>query len=147
MQFTYSAELKGFNAFLNKLKDAPLAVELASKNMLTKAAFIAEGKAKLSSPIDTGKLRSSIQSKVTGRNAIVGTNIMYAKAQELGRDPYVIRVKNKKVLTNGLIFFGKQVNHPGFKGKFYMKKGYEEVLNRMDEVYAEGRKIIDSLKF
>jgi len=69
----------------------------------------------------SGRLASSITSKVTNRDAIVGTNVKYAAAHEFGvtTKPHVIKAKRKKSLrflgSNGKAVFRKKVNHPGSK--------------------------------
>jgi len=50
----------------------------------------------------------------------VGTNVEYASAIEFGSRPHVIEAKNKKVLSNGKMFFGKRVNHPGWSGDSFL---------------------------
>ena len=50
----------------------------------------------------------------------IGTNVEYGPAVEFGSRPHVIEVKNKKALSNGKTFFGRKVNHPGWKGSSYL---------------------------
>lgn len=63
---------------------------------------------------DSGRLRSSIDSDSDNNEAIVGTNVVYARIHQLGgkTKPHVIRPRNKQALYfNGR--FARQVNHPG----------------------------------
>lgn len=62
----------------------PLAVERAVKKWLPAAGAAVEGQAKLYAPVDTGLLRGSINHRVEGDTAIVGTNVEYAPYQEYG---------------------------------------------------------------
>lgn len=44
----------------------------------------AEGHAKENAPVDTGRLRNSITHQETSDATVIGTNVEYAAAQELG---------------------------------------------------------------
>lgn len=62
----------------------------------------------------SGQLHHSIQPWTDNDNAFVGTNVIYARIQQLGGEtrPHVIRPRNKKALYfNGR--FAQKVNHPG----------------------------------
>lgn len=84
--------------------------------------------------VDTGRLRSSIVSKVTSMQGISGSNVKYAKAIEEGSPPHIIRAKNKKYLYwAGASHPVKQVNHPGSKAKPYLIPAYEKELPRYME--------------
>ena len=53
--------------------------------LVKRAAFRIEAKAKQLAPVDTGLLRNSIQTRINGPlKATVGTNVEYAAAQEFG---------------------------------------------------------------
>ena len=51
---------------------------------MQKAVLIVERQAKKDCPVDTGRLRSSITSEVSGDEGKVGTNVEYAADVELG---------------------------------------------------------------
>ena len=61
--------------------------ERLTKNM-AKAAFLVEGEAKSLCPVDTGRLRASITSRVETEDSkivgIVGTSVEYARDVEFG---------------------------------------------------------------
>lgn len=62
-------------------------IDKLTKNM-AKAAFTVEGEAKSLCPVDTGRLRASIASRVETEDAkivgIIGTNVEYARDVEFG---------------------------------------------------------------
>lgn len=62
-------------------------IDKLTKNM-AKAAFVVEGEAKELCPVDTGRLRASIASRVEIEDAkivgIIGTNVEYAPDVEFG---------------------------------------------------------------
>lgn len=86
--------------------------------------------------VDTGRLRNSINSKITMYEGIVSTNVKYARYVEEGTKPHIIKPKNKKFLYwKGASHPVKQVKHPGGKAKPYMIPSFEkEVPNFMKEL-------------
>lgn len=82
---------------------------------------------------ETGKSYSSrLDVDLTDNEGAVGTNVEYAGAIEYGYGAHVIKVKNAKSLGNKKVgFFGKQVQHPGFKGDSFLYWALKNVdLNR-----------------
>jgi len=57
-----------------------------ASDVVRKAAFDIEGRAKDAAPVDTGNLRNSIRTEVAadGLSAVVGTHVEYAIYQEYG---------------------------------------------------------------
>ena len=51
---------------------------------LAKVGFAAEDHVKALAPVDTGRLRASITHLVDDRSVTIGTNVEYAKYQEMG---------------------------------------------------------------
>ncbi len=89
--------------------------------------------AKLYAPVDTGRLRGSIQARprVTFRGPTirVEANVNYATFVENGTDPHVIRPKNKKVLkfrVGGRVVYAKIVHHPGTKAVHFMARAVRQ---------------------
>lgn len=95
--------------------------------------------------VKTGTLRRSIVgTPVQDRGGIFsaqwGTNIPYAKHHEYGTKPHVIRARRKKALAftwNGKRVAYRSVNHPGTKGRFFMKAGRDEAIRRIPETKAK----------
>lgn len=68
---------------------------------------------KISSPVDTARLRSSID-VVSSGNKLIVTMVDYGKFIEFGTLPHIIRPKNKKALSwKGAAHPVKMVRHPG----------------------------------
>lgn len=57
----------------------PRKLETALNRGLEAAAFLVEAQAKIKTPVDTGRLKSSIYTKVGSLNAFVSTNVNYAR--------------------------------------------------------------------
>lgn len=60
------------------------AVKMAIKRGLFAMGATAEGHAKEGAPVDTGRLRNSITHQEIADATVIGTNVEYAAAQELG---------------------------------------------------------------
>lgn len=61
-----------------RLRAKPKQIDDGLARALTKAAFLVEGAAKRFAPVDTGRLRASIQSEVKPTQAIVMPTVKYA---------------------------------------------------------------------
>ena len=60
------------------------ALPIAIQRALWAMGDTAEGHAKSNAPVDTGRLRNSITHKEDASTSVIGTNVEYAAAQELG---------------------------------------------------------------
>ena len=91
---------------------------------------------------DEGNLESSIfhQFKDSGKTAEVGSNSIISKFIEFGTRPHKIRIKNKKVLSDGIDIFGTEVNHPGYRGNPALGRSYYKNIG------VAGRKLIIALR-
>jgi len=69
------------------LKD-PQMVMGPIRSFLQKSGFTVEGQAKENAPVDTGRLRSSITSRVAEHQVFIGSNVEYAPYVEFGTDPH-----------------------------------------------------------
>jgi hypothetical protein len=118
---------------------------------LERASIIFEGRAKQEAPSKTFNLRKSIVHKTQsdGNKAVVKTELDYSVHQEFGTGIYGIkrrpitpkRGKFLKFEVNGKTVFARSVK--GVKGKFFMKKGSEELSRRTNEINSV---IYDELK-
>lgn len=79
--------LVGDAALQRKLQN-PRFVRSPVRTWLTRSALLLEGRTKQLTPVDTGRLRSSITHKVEPFRAWVGTNVTYAPHVEFGTRPH-----------------------------------------------------------
>lgn len=94
-------------------------------------------RAKILCPVDTGRLRSSLQMKITQLSGevrgAVFTNVNYAKYVHGGTRPHKIYPKTKKVLRfasparSSNIIFAASVNHPGTRAQPFLARAIAEV--------------------
>ena len=90
-------------------------------------------------PVDTGRLRASINVKRDYLVKVIGTNVEYATDVEFGTGPHEIVAKNKKVLADKKkgIIFGKRVKHTGTKPQPYMRPAFENNKKRVAEFFIK----------
>ncbi|TCW35301.1 phage gpG-like protein [Laceyella sacchari] len=131
------------------LKDHRSIADKAIKQGLNRVALAGEAEAKKYITqiglVDTGRLRSSINGRVRGNSALVGTNVKYARIHEFGgkTKPHIIRARRAKALrftVNGQVFIRKSVNHPGsrIKEKAFLRTPINEMARdgRIESIFA-----------
>lgn len=79
--------IEGLDKLQEKLKD-PEIIKGPVHRLLERVAFLIEGKAKEKAPVDTGRLRASIASRIKETEARVGSPVQYAVFVELGTRPH-----------------------------------------------------------
>jgi len=88
MRFSIDIKEMGEIEFQKKLQRA-----------LVKVAYDMEAEAKKLCPVDMGRLRNSITTKITGNKIILGAGTKYAPYVEFGTAPHEIKPKTKKALA------------------------------------------------
>ncbi len=89
-----------------------------------------QNEARRRAPVDTGRLRSSIVSRVEGSGRqvgyVIGTNVNYAADVEYGTAPHVIKPTKKKALYwPGAAHPVASVNHPGTAAQPFLRPAIE----------------------
>jgi hypothetical protein len=79
-------------------------------------------------PVDTGQLKNSIDHRTEG-DTIVISMAEQGLWCEFGTPPHIIRVKEKKVLSDGKVFFGKEVHHPGTRPNPFIRTTMQTKLS------------------
>lgn len=91
---------------------------------------------------DTGRLRSSITSLVSGKVVEIGTNVKYAPVHQFGTKGYIIRPKTKKALNIPGIGLRMWAKHPGLPARpFLMVQEQDKVviLETIADYVLEGK--------
>lgn len=104
------------------LKSLPEVMKKELKKAVEDVILIIEGEAKQRCPVDTGRLRASINHIFKSwSEGYVGTNVEYAPTVEYGSDPYPIVPKNGKYLVFDVVdsvqIFNKRTGQPLKKNK------------------------------
>ena len=84
-------------------------------------------------PVDTGRLRSSIKSRV-GSDGIIISMEGYAVYVEFGTPPHIIEARNKKSLhwkKDGKDYFAVKVHHPGTRPNPFIRTVFRTELSRI----------------
>lgn len=96
-------------------------------------------RAKLLTPVDTGRLRSSIKMRIVGGRAEIYTDVSYAEAVHNGARPHIIRPRRRQALrfvAGGRVVFARQVNHPGTRARPFLVRALREVARRRGWVFT-----------
>ena len=120
------------DAFLRGLQQAMIKLEIKSANDLNRVGIRVQNAAREYCPVDTGRLRSSINS-VPGEDSIgpycdVGTNVRYAPSVEYGSAPHRIEPTKAHGLLGGKGFGPVRggVDHPGTSAQPFMRPALAE---------------------
>ena len=95
----------------------------------------AVNRAKILCPVDTGRLRASIQGEARRTwtlrpQFIVFSNVDYAPMVNDGTRPHVIRPRNARALrfeVGGRIVYARYVMHPGTRARPFLDRALREV--------------------
>lgn len=107
----------------------------ASRQELRTAGRMVVNRAKVLAPVDTGRLRASIQGELTRAWTLrprftVGSNVEYAAMVNDGTRPHIIRPKNARALrfvVNGRVVYARVVHHPGTRANPFLDRALREV--------------------
>jgi hypothetical protein len=145
----YKVQIKNLPELQARFRQAP---SITAKHVLTagnKSLISLQGTAKGLAPVDTSRLRQSIQVSPMRRSGnrlsgSVGTGVKYAEAQETGTGIYgprkrPITAKSGKYLTfktkDGRWVRTKSVK--GVRGRFYMKGAVERNQGKINNYFEQ----------
>ena len=117
--------------------------EAATQEISTGARQVAN-RAKILTPVDTGRLRASIRYTISSAgnpSATVFTNVQYAPYVHDGTRPHVIRPRRAQALrfrVGGRTVFANVVNHPGTRARPFLTQALRDVSAQRGWVYREG---------
>lgn len=145
MQITL--QLKGDKALKRKMKRAPERLDRNMTQAVRNSIGKVEGDAKRNAPVDSGRLRSSIFSRMLGsKKGKVEVGAKYGIFVHEGTRPHIIRIRRKQVLANrrtGQIF-GTVVHHPGTKPQPFLSDALKENRRYIENEFNQA--INDALK-
>lgn len=129
-----SFEVEGLNEFKEQLLAITEAIPYEKQKEVYKVGLMTEREIKLSTPVDTGRLRSSITTQLTGVDSVkVGTNVDYAVHVNYGYNTkrrflpakYLDTPNGRKYLKNGNKK-GIMLKAQNIPGKHFMEKGMQK---------------------
>lgn len=120
-----------FDSIIANISNAAEGFEQTAKDIVKKSTLNIEASAKMKAAVQSGKLRSSINSRFEneGMTGIVEATAAHAAFVEYDTRAHIIRAKNAKFLRfkmDGEIHFRKSVKHPGTKAQPFMRPAGEE---------------------
>lgn len=109
-------QLIGLDALRGKLKSSNITPAINSG--IKKATLLLDREVKQATVVDTGRLRSSITSKLVSDSGQVGTNVEYAHAVEYGKGRMESRHMEgaAKILGKGMFAYGIEQMRGKMKG-------------------------------
>ena len=106
----------------------------------------------------TGALANSIQGRVEGRAVVWWSDVQYAKPQEYGVQPHAMYYLMGKTVPLTIYKFGSEIKifrkvtlkallagkwfHPGYPGKFFMKKGINVAIGQIPQLLEKAQKAV-----
>lgn len=118
-----------------------------------RATLLVVGTAKQAAPVDRGALRASILPEVVTMNrrveGVVGSNLKYAPAQELGTRPFwppfqpiYEWVRRKRLATGAAIYavakgVQRSIARRGIKGKLFLQRGLDQNREKILQIFDE----------
>jgi len=125
---------------LEKLKDAfkksPGIVREQIQKAIALSVALVNREAKIEAPVRTGRLRSSIRSRIQPFKGIVEPTVDYAIYVHEGTSAHIIRpVRRKALYWKGAKHPVKMVHHPGTKANPFMKRGAEKAEGKVQAIF------------
>ncbi len=119
-----SVEVQGMEKLQQKLSAMDL--HKVNQQWLAKATHILQRQAMKEAPVDTWHLRRHIFTEVLPNMWYVKVKAPYGVFVHEGTRAHIITTKNKKVLSSGSVFFGKEVRHPWTKKNPFMTRAKQK---------------------
>ena len=122
------------------LKEAAKNSEITTQEVLVHSANYLKTEMEARVPVDTGRLKQSIQVRVSGKRITVGPDTPYAEYVEFGTAPHVIKPKKSNVLAfqaGGRTVIVRSVNHPGTKAQPFVRPAFEAWVDTLGGLVAE----------
>lgn len=105
---------------------------------IEEGSAVLEEQLRIDVPVRTGNLRAGVtRLSISNTSAIVGTTSGYGNFVNRGVGPRVIR--GKPILRfeiNGVVFFRRKVNFPGFPGRRFKEKAVANAVPKIRDVIS-----------
>lgn len=104
------------------------------QNFLMDAGKLSADALRSNTPVRTGTMLSSIVIDVGPQSVRVYPTVPYTPFVEFGTSPHIIRPVNASALhffIGGEEVFAKEVMHPGFPGRFFIKRTRDEIKDEV----------------
>lgn len=120
------------------------AARRAATSEITAGARQVTNRAKILTPVNTGRLRASIHYTVShsgNPSAVVETNVNYAPYVHDGTRPHIIRPRRRQALrfrVGGATVFATEVHHPGTSARPFLTAALREISAQRGWIYRAG---------
>lgn len=122
------------------LRESAQGAQVTTNQVVINTANYIKAEMEARVPVDTGRLRQSIQIRVIGNKIIIGPDTEYDEAVEFGTGPHEIRPKSKKALAfkvGGRMVIVAKVNHPGTRAQPFVRPAFNAWVDTLGELAAE----------
>lgn len=143
---SYGIKLMGGNDIDLQVQMMKLYPQIVSANFrpgMKEAVSVLAGNIEPHIPTLTGKAKSDFDAKVTGTGINLkgrvgwwGVPDYYINVVEHGAKPHAIKPKQKGGWLAWDAVFAREVAHPGFKGRYFMKTGFKQAQPAMNVLFA-----------
>ena len=125
---------------IDQLKKIPAASEIVTEQFYDRGSLAVMEKMRRNTPKKRGFLRESVTRIKTSEGFLVYPAAAYAEIVEKGSRPHIIFPASGKVLHRlgpwGEPIFVKKINHPGFPGRFFIRRTDEEIGGTLEQLFA-----------
>lgn len=132
-----SIKIDGLDNIIKKFGQANGIIrERISKGLRDAELFLLRT-AKQEVPVKTGNLQKSIEvlSRTQPFTGGISARAEYAAAVEFGTRPH--KITSSRGLSDGKVFFGRSVNHPGTRANPFMQRTADKEADQVKAVFLE----------
>lgn len=136
-----SIEVKGLDKLQSVLGEASGRLEKEIDNAMKKSILFIEREAKIRTPVQTGRLRSSFRTEFAPLRALLYPAVHYAKYVHEGTKPHIIfPVAKKALFWRGAKHPVKMVQHPGSRAVKFLENAVQSSVARIKSFFEEAVK-------
>lgn len=127
-------KVEGLSEAINTFSSIEIATALNAG--IRKSIFAVDRRVKRETPVDTGRLNGAWRQRFGRLTGELVNTAKYAPYVHNGTRPHTISIRNKKALSNGKVFFGRVVNHPGNKANPFLKRAVDQEMQNIPRIIS-----------
>lgn len=127
-------KVEGLNEAIARFSS--LEISSALNAGIKKSVYKIQSAAIRETPTDTWVLKNSWRVRFDNLSGQLVNTSKYAPFVHFGTKPHIIRIKNKKALSNWKTLFGKVVNHPWTKANPFLKRALDQEKWKIPQIIS-----------
>ena len=141
----FTVKINGLKELRRAFQKAPSITKDQIQKAISLSVALVNRNTKMEAPVKTGRLRSSIRSRINPFHGIVEPTVDYAIYVHEGTKAHTIKPVRKQALYwKGADHPVKSVRHPGTKANPFMERGAEKSEPQIQDIFQ--RAINNSLR-